>query len=188
MTLRKKKRSISITNQHCSLWNKIGLTVIYGQSSYWWIISPITAIICRYFKCAKFYIQHFIFCCTCSMWKFLSQILNLSCSSDLCNSCGNIRSLIHCAIARTPSALSLPDLNQYSQTPCNLPKTAIAYEWQIQNHYWLCDTEIHALKHNLPSDGDWQRVYQNIRASDLHFLGWCLPNCTPKKMAIKEKF
>ena len=35
----------------------------------------------------------FFFCCTCLIWKFPGQGLNLSCSCDLCHSCGTCRSL-----------------------------------------------------------------------------------------------
>ena len=33
------------------------------------------------------------FSCTCDIWKFSGQGLNLSCSCDLCHSCSNTRSL-----------------------------------------------------------------------------------------------
>ena len=40
--------------------------------------------------------------CTHGVWKFLGQRLNLSCCCNLCCSCGNTRSLTHCATAGTP--------------------------------------------------------------------------------------
>ena len=41
-----------------------------------------------------------LFGCTCGIWKFLGQGLNLSLSCNLCQSCGNAWSLTHCAWPR----------------------------------------------------------------------------------------
>ena len=44
----------------------------------------------------------FFFGHSCSMWKFLGQGSNLSCSCDLGHGCGIAGSLTHCAIVGTP--------------------------------------------------------------------------------------
>ena len=45
-----------------------------------------------YLKLWKHLRSYYFFCCPPGIWKFLGQRLNLSCSCDLCHSCGNTRS------------------------------------------------------------------------------------------------
>ena len=48
------------------------------------------------FMLVLFFFSSSFFSCTLSIWKFLGQGLNLSCSCDLCHRCGNAVSLTHC--------------------------------------------------------------------------------------------
>lgn len=58
------------------------------------------------------FIKKIFFGCTRGIWKFPSQGLNLSYSSDLYHSCGNGRSLTCCATVGTPKAVNFKSLQR----------------------------------------------------------------------------
>ena len=98
-------------------WDKVS-TFLYLLLSFRTFYGLLIAQLVPYWPCAKsaklsiYYSFFFFFFCghTWSIWKFLAQELNLSCSCDLYHSCGNTRSSnpLHLAGNWTLTSAAIP--------------------------------------------------------------------------------